>query len=185
MVSFYLTLMAVLVSGFGARDQVTMGQLTLKQGARPAALVIGIVLAIVTAAAAAYAASLVAPMLQPRARTILAAMALAFAGGESLLIAPGRKPSEPTNSLAALAVVLLAHQLTDAARFLVFAVGVGTNAPLPAGIGGAIGGAALIAAGWFAPALVVNPRARLLRRAFGLILLLIAIYVALKGFQRI
>lgn len=185
MAGFYFTLLAVLLAGLGARDQVTVAGLSLRQGARPGVLLVGLALSIVTAAFAAWAASLVAPTLVPRARSIMAAMALGFAGAEALLIAPRHKPEEPTASLGALAIVLLAHQLTDAARFLVFAIAVATNAPVPAGLAGAVGGAVLLVAGWIAPEFVAHPRLRLARRLIGVALVLLAGFVALRAFGRI
>jgi hypothetical protein len=185
MFALYLTLMAVLVSGLGSRDQVTLGQYTQAHGSRASVLVIALALAVVTAAVAAWAAMLIAPMLVPRARIVLAAIALALAGFESILIAPGRRPKEPTHSLFAFSVVMGFHQMTDAARFLIFAIGVGTNAPMQAGAGGAIGGAALVLLAWWRPDLVINPRMRWARRGLGLILLPLGGYMWLDAMQMV
>jgi hypothetical protein len=185
MTGFYFTLLAVLFAGFGGRDQATVAGLALRQGPRPGVLITGIAISIATAAFAVWAAVLVAPTLVPKARVIMAAMALLFAGGEALLIAPRRKPQEPTSSLGALGIVLIAHQLTDAARFLVFAIAIATAAPLAAGIAGAVGGAVLIAVAWAAPEAITHPRTRLIRRLLGLTLLLLAAFVALRAFGRV
>ncbi|MCB2061101.1 MAG: hypothetical protein R3E09_04805 [Novosphingobium sp.] len=181
MTGFYFTLLAVLLAGLAARDQLAVAGLTLRQGARPGVLATGIAISIATGAAAAWAGSLVAPMLASNARLFLAAIALGLAGGESLLLSPGRNPEEPTLSLGALALVLVARQLTDAVRFLVFAVAVATNAPIPAGLGGAIGGAALLAVAWFAPEFVTLPLLRRLRRLVGAVLLLVALITGLNA----
>ena len=180
MSGFYFTLLAVLLAGRAARDQLTVAELTARQGARPGVLVTGLAISIATGVAAAWAGSLIAPMLPSNARLFLAALALAFAGGESLLLSPGRSPDEPTRSLGALAIVLLSRQLTDAARFLVFAMAVATNAPVPAALGGALGGAVLLAAAWFAPAFVMQPVLRKLRRFVGAALLLLALFLGLR-----
>ena len=180
MTGFYYTFLMVLLAGLGARDQLTVAALTLRQGARPGVLVTGIAVSLATAAAAAWASSLIAPMLAPAARQFLAALALGLAGGEALLLSPGRKPKEPTHSLGAFAIVLLAQQLTDAARFLVFAIAVSTSAPIPAGVGGAVAGAALLAAGWFAPEFITQPFLSRLRRAIGAAILLLALYLGLS-----
>lgn len=185
MSGFYLTLLAVLLSGIGARDQVTVAQMAQAQGRRPMALVVGIAVSVASAVFAAWAAGQIAPLLVPRARLVLAAMALGFAGIESLLFAPGRKPEEPTASLFALGAVLLARQVTDAARFLVFAVAVATNAPIAAALAGAVAGPVLIAAGWSAPDTVLRPQARRLRRGLGAVLVLVGGYVALRAFGKI
>lgn len=185
MTGFYFTLLAVLLAGFGARDQITVAGLSAGQGARPGVLITGIAVCIATAAFAAWGSTYVAPMLIPKARLIFVAMALAFAGIEALLIAPRRRPAEPTSSLGALAIVLFAHQLTDAARFLVFAVAIASNSPVGAGMAGAVGSGVLLAAAWTAPEAVSHRRARLARRLIGVVLLLVAGFVALRAFGRI
>jgi len=181
MTSFYLALIAVLLSGIGARDQVTLARLTLAQGARPAVLVVALALAVASAALAAGAASAIAPTMPPPARQIMAAMALVLAGGESLLLATVKlKPAEPTRSLGALALVMAAQQLTDAPRFLVFAMGVGTGAPVLAGAAGALSGAALMAMAWLAPEGVTHRAAAITRRVLGALLLLAGIGIGLN-----
>jgi len=185
MTAFYFTLLAVLLSGFGARDQVTVATLAHRQGARPGALVTAVVVAAGTGIFAAWAATLVVPLLIPKARMIMAAMAFAFAGAEALLAVQRRRPEEPTASLGALAIVILAHQLTDAARFLVFAIAVATAAPIPAGIAAAVGGAVLMGLAWAMPGIVTHPRLRSTRRLIGLALLLVGAVLALGAFDRI
>ncbi|MEY4720946.1 MAG: hypothetical protein RIQ46_671 [Pseudomonadota bacterium] len=180
MTGLLLTLIAVVLAGVGARDQVTLAGLAERNGASAGLLATGIVVAVASASAAAWAATAISPMLTPGARLIFAAMALAAAGIESLLLSPGRKPQEPTHSLGALAIVLLAHQLTDAARFLVLAIAVATAAPIAAGVGGAAGGAVVLSAAWLAPEVWRDPRLLLARRAIGAVLLLVAAVLAGK-----
>ena len=180
MASFYFTLLAVLLSGIGARDQVTVAGLVLRQGARPGVLIIAALISAATGVAAAWASTYVAPMLGPQARPIFAAIALGLAGLESMIFAPRTRPKEPTHSLGALGIVLLAHQLTDAARFLVFGIAVGTGAAIPAGMAGVLGGVVLVAAGWALPALVTSPQARVVRRVVGALLLLAAVIIVAR-----
>ena len=176
-----LALIAVVFAGLGARDQVTLAHLVGRQGARPGMLVTAIAVSIVSAAIAAWAAIAIAPQLAPTARGLLAAMALGFAGVESLLLAPGKPPKEPTRSLGALAIVLLAHQLTDAARFLIFAIAVAFAAPFPAAVGGAVGGTIVLTAAWLAPELASDPRLRIARRAVGAAMLAVALGAAWRA----
>jgi hypothetical protein len=183
--SFYFTLLAVLISGLGARDQMTVAGLSLRQGARPGVLVVGLVVSVVTASFAAWAAALIAPVMAPRARLFLSALALALAGGESLLIVSRNRTKEPTRSLGALAIVLLSYQLTDAARFLVFAIAVATDAPAPAGIAGALGGAALLGGAWFSPQEVSRPVLVVLRRGLGAAMIVLALYLGLHAIGRV
>lgn len=150
-----------------------------RQGQRPGVLLVALACCIGTAALAAWAGSVVLPLLASKARTILAAMALGLAGGEQLLIGASRaKPEEPTLSLGALGIVLFAHQVTDAARFLVFAMAVASAAPLAAGIGGAVGGAVALGATWLAPEYFAGGKLRTVRRVVGGILLLVALVLA-------
>lgn len=172
---FLFAFIAVLLAGIGARDQVTVARLSARAGQRPALLTVAIALGVATAAFAAWLSMEVSPMLNARARTLFAAIALGFAGLESLALSPGRKPEEPTRSLAAIAIVLLAHQLTDAARFLIFGLAVATGAAVPAGAGGALGGAFLLGAAWAMPELFDWQRVRIWRRISGAVLLAVAL----------
>ena len=183
--ALYFAFLAVIVTGLGARDQAMVAALSLRQGARPAVLITAVVVSLATAAGFAWAAQAIAPLLSPDARTFFAGLGLMLAGGELLLLSPRRAPAEPTLSLGALAIVLIAFQAVDAARFLVFAIAVATHAPLATGIGGALGGAVIVAMGWAAPELVDKPRLRLVRRGLGAVLLLAGGFVALRAIGRI
>lgn len=186
MPAFYLTFLAVLLSGIGARDQGIVAGLTRVQGRRPAVLVVALIVGLVTAALAAWAASWMLLHLPPPARAIFAAIALGMAGLESLAFAgrrlPGRTLREPTNSLGALAVVLLAAQVTDAVRFIVFALGVGLAAPFVSGAAGALGAAGLAGFAWTCPDAVTHPRAGSVRRTAGALLLIVAGVTAFRQF---
>jgi len=179
---FLLAFIAVLLAGIGARDQVTVARLSASAGQRPALLVVAVVLSLATAAFAAWLSTELMPLLNARAGLLFAGMALGFAGLESLVRSPGRKPEEPTRSLAAIAIVLLAHQLSDGARFLILGIAVATGSAIPAGAGGAFGGAFLLAAAWAMPELFDWQRLRVWRRIVGVLLLaagLVAGYMAI------
>jgi len=176
---FILALVGVLLSGLGARDQMTVAALSRRQGARPGVLLVAIGVCCISASFAGYAAMLIAPLMTAPARLFLAAIALGFAGGEALVLSPPRAPKEPTLSLGALAAVLLAHQLTDAARFLIFGIAIAADARLPASVGGALGGALLLATAWSAPEWFDRQRLAWVRRALGLAMLLTALWLGL------
>lgn len=180
MPAFYLTLIAVLLAGLGARDQVTLAAVALRQRGRPALLIVASLCACATAALAAWAAGWMLPILPPPARAIFAAVAVLFAGVESVLLAPRRALAEPTHSLGALALVLLTQQVTDAARFLVFALGVGMGAPIAAGAGGILAGVVLVSFAWAMPEFFAKPAARLIRRLTGAVLVLVALILFLS-----
>jgi hypothetical protein len=180
MSAVYYTFLAVLLAGVGARDQVLVAGLSRSQGKRPGVLLTGLAIAIATAVFAVWAAAMVAPLLAPGTRLMMVAIALAFAGVEALWPFAAKQPEEPTASLGALGIILLAHQLTDAARFLIFALAVALAAPVTAGLGGAVAGAVSIAAGWLLPVVFGDPRMRLARGLVGAFMLLAAVII---GFQ--
>lgn len=182
MPAFYLTFIAVLLSGFGARDQVTVAGIAQRQGQRPALLIVAIICTLLTAGFAAYASQVMLQLLPPPARTIFAAIALGLAGLESMILAPRRDPREPTNSLGALALVLVAHQVTDAARFVIFGMGVGLAGPWAAGSAGALGGVILLSLVWAKPDLLRSAAARWTRRVVGALLTVAAAVVFMSEF---
>ena len=111
-------------------------------------LAVGWLSSILSSALAAWAGTAIAAQMPPEGKTMFVAAALALAGLE--LVWPMRKapPEEPTRSLGAIAIVLFAGQITDAARFLILAIGVATaNWPLAAA-GGALGSAAVLTVAW-------------------------------------
>lgn len=185
MIGFYLSFLAVLLAGLGARDQIAVAALTSLQGARPGVLLTALAVSLLTAALAALAAAFAAPLLAPPARLFLAGLVLALAGGESLVRTPRPAPREPTHSLSALAIVIAAHQITDAARFTIFGIGAGVNAPFPAGLGGGLAACVLIGAAWRFPGGFMHPRVRRLRRAAGVILLLTGLFVCLRAIGKL
>ena len=174
MPAFYLTLIAVLLAGIGARDQITIAALARRQGQRPGVLLVALVSAAATASFAAWAAMVMLAELPPPARTIFAAIALGLAGLESLIL------REPTNSLGALLLVLLAHQVTDAARFMVFSMGVGFAAPLASGAAGILGGGVLAGFAWGWPQFLDTPAIRWMRRIVGGVLTVVALAMFLS-----
>ncbi|HET9630329.1 MAG TPA: hypothetical protein VFP14_12695 [Novosphingobium sp.] len=173
MSGFLFALIACLVASLGARDQVLVARVTEGQGPRPMLLGIALLAACATAAFAAWAGARLLPELAPPLRLVVTAVVLVLAGGEMLLLGPGRAPAEPTRSLAAAFIVLAAQQVTDSARLLVLALAVGTAAPVPAGLGGALGSGATLVAAWLAPDL--PSRLRLPRRVSGVILALLGL----------
>src|SRR3546814_5437124 len=53
-----------------------------------------------------------------------------------------------SRSLGAIGIVLLARQIGDGARFVVFALAAWASLPTAAALGGALGGAAAVTLGW-------------------------------------
>lgn len=178
MLGFLLALIATVVAGLGARDQLLVAGLAARQGQRPAVLVIALVSSALAAAGAVWIAQSIAPQLAQSVRQMLGVLALGLAGLEMLAFSPKPSPAEPTNSLGAFGIVLLAQQLIDAARFLLFGIVVASLLPGAAGLGGALGGMAVVAIGWVAgQALLDLPLARI-RPWLGAALVLLAAVLA-------
>lgn len=182
MAGLLFTLLVVLVVGLGARDQMLLASLSARQGARPALLLVALASGIATVAVAVWAAQIIAAAIPAPARMLFAAIALALAGLEMLVLRSRPVPAEPTRSLGAFAVVLLAQQLTDAARFVVMAMAVVTRAPVPVALGGAAAAAALALIGWLAAeSLSQGPLSRV-RRLLGALVLAVAAGMAWQVF---
>lgn len=181
MSGFLFAFVVVLIAGIGARDQLLVAALAGRRGQRPAALLVAIACAAVTAGIMVAGAGMISPQLPGNARLFLAALALGLAGAEMLLARRAATPREPTDSLGAFALVLFAQQLTDGSRFALFAIAAATTATIPAGLGGALGGAAVVAAGWIGAAALAARDLVPLRRTLGAVLLAVATVLAFRA----
>lgn len=179
MAGFLFALLASIVVGIGARDQALVAGLSVRQGARPAVLALALLAAFASAGVAAWAGVQVAPMLVPAARTMLVAMVLGLAALELLVMRPLKQPAEPTESLFAFGVVLLAQQLTDAARLVIFALAAASTLPVATALGGAIGCSVTVVIGWLLAAELRRWPLGAVRRALGVVLLAIAAWLIL------
>ena len=176
---FLFALIAAGLTGIGARDQLLLARISARHGPQTGLLAVAALTGALAAAIAARVGGDAAPQLPARARLLLAAFALVVAAGEMVLIRRPRPLREPTHSLGATAIVLLAHQITDASRLLVFAIAVSWPWPQVA-LGGALGGMLALAGGWLGGADFLAAE-RWLRRArigAGLVLALAAAALA-------
>ncbi len=180
MSAFLFTFLACALAGIGARDQVLVARLVERLGERPALLLVAVLTGAMASAAAAWGAWHIAETMPMPARILLAAVALAVAGAEGLFLRLPRPPREPTRSLGAAALVLLAGQLTDSSRFLIFAIAVATTSPGPVGVGGTLGGAAALAIGWASGGRLFGTWVGRFRRVIGALLIAIALWLALQ-----
>lgn len=171
--SFFLAWLAVALCSLGARDQLLVARLAEHGRSGSALLAVAVPVAVLAAAGMAWAGSMVAAMLPTAARQMLVAFALLAAAAELAMPVREKPPAEPTRSLFALAIVLLARQLGDAARFLVFALAA-AGLPVYAALGGALGGASALA-------LAVAARWELATWPLRQIRLVLAVIVGLAG----
>ncbi|MXP14880.1 hypothetical protein GRI44_08995 [Altererythrobacter confluentis] len=154
MPSFFLAFLAVLATSLGSRDQLLVASLAGRLGRSTGLLVTGWAVSTVSAGVMAWAGHTIGVMLAPSAKSMLVAMALLLAAAELGWKIRPFTAREPTRSLFAISAVLLARQMSDAGRFLVFAIAAAAPAtPLAAALvamGGAIGGGAALTLGWIA-----------------------------------
>jgi Ca2+/H+ antiporter, TMEM165/GDT1 family len=145
---FLLSLTLVFAIALGGRDGQVMAGLSDGLARAPLLLATGTVCACLSAAFMAWLGASFAAMLPYRAAQMLVAFALGFAALELALPLKIKPPHEPTRSLGAIALVLLARQIGDAARFVVFALAVLAQFPAVSALGGGIAGAGALAVAW-------------------------------------
>jgi putative Ca2+/H+ antiporter (TMEM165/GDT1 family) len=170
MAEFVLALVISIVCGCGARDQVLIGALSARQGRRAAVLAVAVGCAMIVAVFAAWiGAWLAGTMASLTIRQALIAAVMVAALVDLARVPQVRLPAEPTDSLGALALVLLVYQLRDGGRLLAVAVGLLAGANWPAVAAGAASGAAImVAAGWQTGAALPFPALQAIRRWGGL-----------------
>lgn len=145
---FLLALLLVVALAMGGRDQWMVARWSDALGRSRALLAVAALSSVLAAGLMAWLGAQIAALLPGRAAQMLVAFALAAAAFELALPVKLKTPEEPTRSLGAVGIVLLARQIGDGARFAVFALAAWTHWPLTAGLGGALGGAAAVALGW-------------------------------------
>jgi hypothetical protein len=179
---FLLALLLVFVLATGGRDQWMVAQWAGALGQGAALLAVAVLCSCLSAAALAWVGAEFAAMLPRRAAQMLIAFALGIAAFELAMPVRIKPLKEPTRSLGAIAIVLLARQLGDGARFAVFALAAWSIQPLTAGLGGALGGAAAVAAGWAAGAeTLARWPLRLVRLSLAVCVGIAAIFIGLKA----
>ena len=182
MPSFLFAFVAVLLVSIGARDQLLIARLAQALGRRASLLLIACASAVAISALMAWGGAAIAAIVPPSGKAMLVAIALFLAAVE--LFWPNREktPKEPTRSLFAFGIVILARQLGDAARFLVFALAAATGVPWLAGAGGALGGCAALALGWMlAGDLETKWPLRAIRGVLGTVILITALFIGLSA----
>ena len=180
--TFLLCLILTFAIAMGGRDQLIVAQFSEAVGRAVPLLLAGGLCAVLSAAAMTYAGVNLAAMLPPRAADMLIAFALAIAAVELAWPVRLKRMKEPTRSIVAIAIVLFVRQLGDAARFGIFAFAAEATYPPTALAGGAIGGIAAVALGWFTGLSVLEKfPLRYLRLGMGVCLFLAAILIGLNA----
>lgn len=181
MPSLMFAFAAVLLVSTGGRDWLLAARLSEKLGNIPALLIVGVIASAASAALMAFAGALIAQAMPGPAQAMLVAIALLVAAVELAWQRDARLPDEPTRSFVPVLIVLLARQVGDAARFLVFALAAGGAAVL-AGAGGALGGMAAMAIAVLAgPDIAQRAPLRAIRLGIAAILAIAAIWIGLSA----
>lgn len=182
MEGFLLALLLVFALALGGRDQWLVARWSDALGQVTPLLLTGFAAAAVSAGVMAWLGAEFAALLPRRAAQMLVAFALAAAAVELAWPVKQAPPQEPTRSLGAFAIVLLARQIGDAARFAVFALAAWASLPVTAGLGGALGGAAAVALGWgIGAARLARWPLRSVRLGLAACLFVAAIFIALNA----
>ncbi|MEQ8412656.1 MAG: hypothetical protein RIB52_14000 [Erythrobacter sp.] len=180
--SFLLTLLLVFAIALGGRDQLIVAQLSDALGRSAPLLALGLACAAASAGLMAWAGAGLAAILPQRAAEMLVAFALAIAAAELAWPAKVKRPAEPTRSVGAIGIVLLARQVGDAARFAVFAFAAEAVYPVVTVIGGTLGGGAAIALGWLAGAeRLARFPLRVIRLVLAALLFVTALFIGLNA----
>jgi len=180
--AFLLCLILTFAIAFGGREQLIMAQFTQELERTTALLAMGVLCATISASAMAYFGASIASLLPQRAADMLVAFALAAAAVELAWRVKVKPMKEPTRSIIAIGAVLLFRQIGDAARFVIFAFAAGAAYPTTALIGGAIGGAAAVALGWYVGlARLERFPLRWIRAAFAFCLIVAALLIGLNA----
>ncbi|MEP3421528.1 MAG: hypothetical protein ABJN35_07335 [Erythrobacter sp.] len=146
--SFLFCLILTTAIAIGGREQLIIAQFSEQLERSTPLIFTGAVCAVAAAAVMAFAGANMAAILPQRAADMLVAFALAIAAFELFWPVKVKPMKEPTRSYIAIGVVLLARQIGDAPRFVIFAFAAEATYPTTAMIGGAIGGVAAVALGW-------------------------------------
>ena len=179
---FLLALLMVIALASGGRDQVMVAQWSDALGKGTALLSVAVLSACVAATVMALIGADFAALLPARARQMLVAFALGAAAIELAWPVKPAPPREPTRSLFAVLVVLLARQIGDGARFAVLAFAAWTGSPVTAALGGALGGAAVAYAGWsLGTERLARWPLRPVRLALAAVLLIAALFIGLNA----
>jgi Ca2+/H+ antiporter, TMEM165/GDT1 family len=178
---------AVLLTEMGGKVQANIRALSVRfPDAGPQLLAVVFCTSLASLAVGAAGGAVVAEMVEERARLLLVAIALLFAG--TAMVIPFRVPAMPaTSGLTTTALPrLIAAQFGDASQFLIFALAAWSGKPVIAALAGTV---AVVAAATM-PLAMTNEREDrgaipILRRVAASGLLLVGIILALTALRLI
>ncbi|MEP5938093.1 MAG: hypothetical protein ABJ239_07195 [Erythrobacter sp.] len=136
---FAFTLIAVMLTSLVGKDARVVADLSAKLGAGPGLYSVSALSAIATAGAMAWLGAEFSSWLIGAARGYLIAGALLAAAAMLLTPVELTLPREPTRSHGAIGLVLLARQIIDAPRLLIFAAAAAKAEALAPFLAGGLG----------------------------------------------
>lgn len=146
-----IIMLASFVAALGGRAQFTVARLGTALGRSRQLLIAALLTAALTAIAMALAGQFLALPLDGEGGQWLLGAALVLAAAELAWPVRIATPAEPTRSLGAITLVLLARQLLDAPRWFAFAGAIAMTDAFPAVAGAAIGAGLALLIGWLVP----------------------------------
>ncbi|MFN4039575.1 MAG: hypothetical protein ACK4IB_09570 [Erythrobacter sp.] len=145
---FLPSLCVVFAAALGGRDTMVLAALAQTLKRTPSILAVGVLCAGLSASVAAWLGSLVGQGLAPDGAQIAVALGLAVAALDLARPVRIKPPAEPTRSLGAIALVLLARQFADAPRLAVLALAALAPGSAAIGLAGWLGGAGALLLAW-------------------------------------
>lgn len=177
-------LLGCFLGEMGDKGQVLLAALATRFGRTRAVIAGAAVAVLANAAIAAAMAAFLIPMLGSDARLLFLALAVLFLGVAMLwrVKAPNPLADWPTGPFVTAALGLFILGFGEGPQFLILGIATRTADPVMAAVGGAIGMmAALGLAVLLRQALLRHPAVRIVRRAAGVLMLLIALMLGVSG----
>lgn len=174
-----IALAACLLTSFGGRAQMTISLLAGSLGRSPGLLVVSVATTLLATLIAAALGAVISGQFVGEARQSIVVVALLLAAIELAVPVTLTYPREPTRSLGAIALVLLARQLIDAPRACVFASAAALASMDHAQIGGGIGAMLAATLAWIFSDRAIGAKTRYVARLIlAATLLLTALFIA-------
>ena len=169
-------LLACLLGSLGGRAQLTVTMLVRAHGRSAALSLVAIGSALLTTTIWASAGTAIAAQLPEAMQVWIAVIALFVAAIELLIPVVPPQAKEPTRSFGAIALALIAKQMFDAPRLIVFAATIQAKDWTLVGLAAAIGSSLAILSEFLLPGSTLSSRAN---RTLRLVLMLACLAVTM------
>ncbi|MXO67005.1 hypothetical protein [Altericroceibacterium endophyticum] len=144
MSDFLFAFILCLLAGWPSHSASLVARLSARLSNMALLSSLALLACITSAAVAVWAGTALSPALTRKAALILLIFALCLAALEAVLGRKAALPQEPTRSAGAITLALFMSLLTDAGRFLLFALAALTLFPLATALGGVLASFAVL-----------------------------------------